>query len=104
MARATSSLPVPLSPVMRTQASRGATSAMRLKTACMARLWPMISSGGSAGSGGAPPLHGEAVADDLLRRLGRLGSLLAIGGRLPLQTAALQRPGDGVQGLIQVER
>ncbi len=34
---------MPLSPVMRTQASRGATRAMRLKTACIAGLRPTIS-------------------------------------------------------------
>ena len=38
MARATSSLPVPLSPVISTEASVGATSAIRLKTSCIAGL------------------------------------------------------------------
>jgi len=37
-------LPVPLSPVMRTQTSRGAARAMRLKTFCIAGLRPTISS------------------------------------------------------------
>src|SRR2546426_175300 len=53
MARATSSLPVPLSPVMSTQASRGATRAMRLKTACIGALAPTISSGDASGTGAA---------------------------------------------------
>ena len=78
MARATSSLPVPLSPVMSTQASRGATRAMRLNTACIAGLRPTNSSG----AGGVA--------------LGRRGRL---GGR-----PSLQRALDGLQRLAQVER
>ena len=79
MARATSSLPVPLSPVISTQASRGATRAMRLKTVCMAGLRPTISSGG--------------------RRRSRSASAARSG-----VGAALQGAADGVEGLVQVER
>ena len=64
---------------MSTQASRGATRAMRLKTACMAGLRPTISSG-SAPAGGA-----------------------VAGGRR-LRRPALQGARDGVEGLVQVER
>ena len=49
MARATSSLPVPLSPVISTGISEGATMAIRLKTCCIAGLAPK-SSPGSEGS------------------------------------------------------
>ena len=41
MARATSSLPVPLSPVISTGTSVGATRAMLLKSSCMAGDVPM---------------------------------------------------------------
>ena len=42
IARAASSLPVPLSPVMSTVASAGATVSINSKTRFMAGLWPMI--------------------------------------------------------------
>ena len=80
MAAATSSLPVPLSPVISTQASRGATRAMRLNTACMAGLRPTISSGTDVEADRSPA--GAAV----------------------LLIAPLQGPGHGFQGLVQVER
>ena len=76
-ARATSSLPVPLSPVMSTQASVGATRAMRLNTACIAGLRPTSSS----------PIG--------LERRGRL---------LDRPGPAGERPGDRVERLVQVER
>ena len=43
MARAMSSLPVPLSPVMRTEARVGATLSISWKMRCIAALWPIIS-------------------------------------------------------------
>ena len=43
MARATSSLPVPLSPWMSTVVSLGATVRMLSSTRCMGGLWPTIS-------------------------------------------------------------
>ena len=78
MARAASSLPVPLSPRRWTQASDGATTAIRLKTSCMARR----------------------VADDRLRRPTCERPASRFGRRRPALDRALDRP----LGRGQIER
>ena len=81
MARATTSLPVPLSPVMRTVASVGATISISSVTFFMAGLLPMSS----------------MLGEDLLQVFAQADHFAA--GAL-----VLQRIGDQVRELVGVDR
>ena len=101
MARATSSLPVPLSPVISTGTSVGATRAICLKSSCIAGDWP-ISASRAAALGRRPALHGRVrpcrPPRDSSARLTDRGGLIEVEGLdQVIERSSLHGPDGGLE-------
>src|SRR5260221_11842029 len=93
MARATSSLPVPLSPVISTGKVWSATRPMALYASCIPGQQPMMASPGSSSSGGATKVEPWSAAVRDINALPPTGGY----GTMRQQAQRVEQIGQGIQ-------